>query len=93
VIRLIQCLCPHRHCVAAVAYDDQTDISGEVARRALKKFIEKHLNAFCGICQSRELQYEDQATIFKTMEEAKPHLAAAQELNLRARKILKARSN
>jgi hypothetical protein len=78
MIHIVQCLCPQRHCIMAVAYDDVTTNGADALEQleaVMKEAIERHmLNPWCGICQSRDFFYEDGVTRFTTMEEARPHL-------------------
>jgi hypothetical protein len=55
-------------------------VEGLIERRAV--------NPWCGICNSRKLSYEDRATSFRTMEEARPELERLQAENARARMLL-----
>lgn len=86
MIRIIELLCPARHCVIAAAYNPQTSNGPEVIgmlgerRKALK------LNPWCGFCGSTDLQYEDAETRFDDMESAMPALKAAEQDNIKAMK-------
>jgi hypothetical protein len=94
MIRIVQCLCPLRHAIMALAYETDSGIPAAlhaaVMEAALKNVldagIEAHmLNPWCGLCGSREWHYEDGATRFRTLEEAEPELARLQAQNLAAR--------
>ena len=79
MIYIIQCLCPNRHAIVAIAYDP-ADISHDVALRGFRaqveQLIEKQvMNPWCGICQSRDWTYEQRRSKYRTMEEAKPEIA------------------
>lgn len=77
-IRLVQCLCPARHCITALAFapaamDDATAI------RRLRAGVEAAIAAgaldpWCALCGSRDWRYEVGRTRFRTMEEARPAL-------------------
>ena len=77
-VRIVQLLCPQRHCVMALPY--QTDNGAEIPEKTdeLKKtfaeLVQRFLNPWCGLCQSRNLHTEDQPTIFRTMDEARSFL-------------------
>jgi hypothetical protein len=78
-IRLIQLLCPSRHCIIAALYEAD-DAGAEGARQIehLEAFLAHGaINRHCGICGSTSLRYEDRITRFKTLEEA---LAAGKDL-------------
>jgi hypothetical protein len=82
MIHIIQCLCPQRHCILAVAYDDAV-APGDEAMQALKNGVQAMVSVglidpWCGFCESRELFYEDRITNFATMEEAQPALKACE---------------
>jgi hypothetical protein len=92
MIHIVQCLCPDRHCVIAVAYDD-AETSGEEAQRQLQALLknavdQRVLNPWCGICLSWDLYYEDSVTRFRTMEEAKPALAQCQTDQFASRALI-----
>lgn len=84
-VRIVQLLCPQRHCVLAVAYDTEHTTKEEAieaiehGRKAMK------IDPWCGLCASRELTFDDQPTVFKTMETAMPSLMAEQIKNLATR--------
>lgn len=78
-VRIVQLLCPERHCVLAVAYQSPTGeadpIKSALLRETFDGLLEKKaLNPWCGICRSTRLTCEDSETVFKTMEEAGPFL-------------------
>lgn len=78
MIYVIQCLCPNRHAIFAVAYDPK-DIAHDVVMAGFQAQIEgwiadKTINPWCGICESRVWTYEQRRTKYDTIEEAKPEL-------------------
>lgn len=89
MVRIVQCLCPQRHCIFGFAYDDRYKVEGEATDelRAIIRDMIAHrmIDAACGICGSNDFQYEDAATPFATMEEAREPLAKAQAANLATR--------
>lgn len=93
MVHLIQILCPNRHTMVAAPYDPGKQSAQEALDMLKEAFRQSGLNPWCGLCQSRELCYEDAATIFKSIEEAMPALRAMEQLNLSTRRILKAGSN
>lgn len=90
MIHIIQCLCPERHAILAVAYDDAATTGAEALQMFQSMVLVAvdggGLNPWCGICQSREWFYEDGVTRFRTLAEAKPFLeqCAADQLASRA---------
>jgi hypothetical protein len=82
MVRITQCLCPSRHCLMAMAYDETTtDASPTVQEYALRVLVahaieRNEINAECAICGAKPetWTYEDRRSIFRTMEEADPHL-------------------
>ena len=79
-VRIVQLLCPQRHCIVASLYDPEENTS-----KTIMDFLDVQrtsLDPWCGICKSRNLQYEDRPTVFKTMEEAMPFVQAEQLKNL-----------
>jgi hypothetical protein len=84
-VRIVQLLCPQRHCIVATAYespDGEADPEmTEALRRKFGALVGAGWNPWCGICSSRDLRPEDRPTIFATLAEAAPflrHLADAQ---------------
>ena len=102
-VHIVQCLCPLRHCIMAFAYEpgitaaggsDQEDVTltpenaPGVLRDIITRATERHwLNPWCGICKSREFIYEDGATKYATIEEARPHILELEAANARARSV------
>lgn len=97
-VRIIQLLCPARHCMMAVAYESAT---GEALPDKMQAFQEsvkigfgaRVFNPWCGICRSHQLVYEDGATIFKTMEEAMPFLREMEKRQAWTRKFFEGGRN
>ena len=92
MIHIAQCLCPQRHCMAAMAFDPAATPEGvavESLRTAVREGIaSEFFNPWCGICKSREFHYEVGVTRFRTMEEAMPHLKETERQNAIARALL-----
>lgn len=97
-IRIMQCLCPDRHCILAVAFDEQVTSTSEAERR-LWEMIEdlvssRILKRDCAICRrERPLHLETGTTKFKSLAEAEPilrQLARRQEMT---REFLRAARN
>jgi len=86
MIWITQWLCPRRHCVIAVAWDDQEMTPEEAVRRGEHAFTQS-VNRWCGICGG-SLHEEQWRTEFYTMEKALPHIKAIEQANLRARSIM-----
>lgn len=91
MVRIVQLLCPERHCLLACAYEEGTG-SFQESCEALGGMIKRGMfNDWCGICGSRVLHYEEGVTKFKTLAEAGPHLGATAAANAKARAELDAR--
>jgi len=86
MIWITQWLCPRRHCVIAVAWDDQEITPEEAVRRGEQAFTQD-VNRWCGICGG-SLHVEHGRTRFNTMEKALPQLKAIERANDRARSII-----
>lgn len=78
MIHLTQLLCPQRHCVMALAWDERESSAQETEselREMFRTAVGKGLlNPFCGLCRSETLHCESGRTRWSTMEEALPHL-------------------
>jgi hypothetical protein len=89
-VRIVQCLCPKRHCIVGLAYEmgqaalgsDGNDIalSPETApswlRGVLDGMILTGVNPWCGLCGAERDSwiYEDAKSKFTSIEEARPEL-------------------
>lgn len=105
-VHITQCLCPKRHCIIAIAYEEGKPVpgcgdlvfqDGQEAEAGLKALVEHfvqdgQLNHWCGICHSRTFIYEDKATGFESLEAAWPFLMRTQLENLATRMALDATS-
>lgn len=86
---LTQVLCPARHCILANAVPASSQDDVIVAEQALLMIVE-HLieegviNPWCGLCQAKRDTWKSESgrTPFKTMEDAKPFLKAAEADNI-----------
>lgn len=84
-VRLVQLLCPERHCVVASAYEEGVSEGPKVSSSLLDKMHDLGIEKKCGICGSAELQFEDSPTRFGSIEEAYAPLMEAQTANLLSR--------
>jgi hypothetical protein len=96
-IRIVQCLCPKRHAILAIAYtpadltdDDVTEALTSQVRSMIQHGV---LDPWCGICGATAWHCEIGQTAFATMEEAAPHLKDIEAENLRARNFLRTQGN
>jgi hypothetical protein len=71
-IRMIQLLCPERHCIVAALHDDAIDAGQKHVDQLEAMFFgsNSQLQRRCGICGSEQLVYEDRITEFPTIETA-----------------------
>jgi hypothetical protein len=78
-VRIVQCLCPKRHCIMATAYtpaDITDDDAVEEMRDSINSMIARGvLDPWCGICAATDWHYEVGQTAFATMEVAAPDRA------------------
>ena len=79
-VRIVQVLCPSRHCIIATAYqspdgEEIPEMKARLREKAETMIARGEMNPWCGICRSRKWTYEDAPTVFATMEEAAPYLA------------------
>ena len=78
---ICQCICPNRHCIAALAGEhegprDANEMIG-ILRDQMAEFTKaKTINPWCGICKAKAdtWQYDLGRTPFRSLEEAKPYL-------------------
>lgn len=89
MIWLSQWLCPERHCVFALSWDEnEPGSSSEKAEAEGSKLIlDAHPEGDfrCGMCSSDQITVSHDETRFETMEEAKPHLEESQTQQLISR--------
>jgi hypothetical protein len=89
-VRLVQCLCPNRHAIIAIAYApgvtsagditlDQSNAAGYMKGMFQRMVGNGSLNAVCGICGATEFSYEDAPTKYETMDEALPALKEVEQ--------------
>ena len=78
MIYITQLLCPQRHCIVAMAWDEHETSASEVEHELRKMFRDAvqggHLDPYCGLCRSETFHCENARTLFSTMAEALPHL-------------------
>jgi hypothetical protein len=96
-VRIVQLLCPSRHCVVATAYEspDGAEIP-EMAERLREFFadwVQRGANPWCGLCRSRDLHADDQPTGFSALTEAEPYLRESERRQAATRQFFKASKN
>ena len=94
MVYLVQCLCPARHCITALAFEPDGDLKPETAEESLKALTELALarsamNPWCAICRARSSTwvYECARTRFRTMAEARPELKRLEAEQAQARSM------
>ncbi len=92
-VHILQVLCPSRHCLFALAYEEESETDESARARAEDVFATKVVNPWCGICGSRQITFEIGKTRFKTLQEAGPHLAEQEAAQLATRKFLEKEQN
>jgi hypothetical protein len=82
MIHILQLLCPRRHCFIAVVWDDTTKDLGtayvDLMKETARAIGDDPERLACGLCGSHDLKPEDGVTRWRTLEEARPHLEAAE---------------
>jgi hypothetical protein len=74
-VNITQYLCEQRHCILAVAWEDNGEINRVWVEEALlEQAGEMKLNPWCGLCGSAQLHFETAPTRFPTLAEALPSL-------------------
>ena len=64
MVKIVQLLCPERHCLLGIAYEDERG-SFKEACAALQAMIDSGpFNNWCGLCGSRVLHFEEGTTKF-----------------------------
>lgn len=97
-ILITQCLCPERHCILAVAFDDEVTPTS-TAEKQLREMIDElvasgTLKKECAICRrERPLHLETGATKFKSLAEAEPILRQLARRQEATREFLRAARN
>jgi hypothetical protein len=97
-VRIVQLLCPQRHCIMALPYESPNGEEQSVRSAALRLTFtrlveEKTLNPWCELCKSRELFCEDMPTKFATMDEAKAPLLAQEAAQMATQLMIKGSKN
>lgn len=87
-VRIVQLLCPARHCIVGAAYEAASEADAAQTQMLAGLIHSGAIKAWCGICGSRELHFEDAATRFATMAEAQPHVDRLQDENVITRIVL-----
>lgn len=78
-VYIVQALCPMRHCLLALAYEPTGGQDAETMTATLrshfKELIEAGvMNPWCGLCRSRDIQFENALSKFATLDEAMPEM-------------------
>lgn len=90
MVKLVQMLCPKRHCIMVVAYLDGADNFVAVCNQMEDIVRTTPMNRWCGICGSRDLRFAETTTPWKTLAEAYPALKAGEALQIETRGFLDA---
>jgi len=89
MVMILQLLCPKRHCLTGVAYDEYTSFEDACAT-LLGTMATIGYEHRCAICGSTKLTLEEEKSKFSTMEEATPFLIREQAANFATRQYLDA---
>ena len=89
MVIIVQCLCPMRHCILALAFVNCTPEQGiEMLKIKVAGLIGSDTIApWCGLCDAKEPTwfYEPGVTAFKTIDEARLVLEAVESLQMASR--------
>jgi len=88
VVKLVQMLCPQRHCLLASAYAEGAGNFLEACEQLEGIIRDAGMNRWCAICGSRDLRFEEGTTSYQTMAEALPHLMANEQRCIDSRRLL-----
>ncbi len=87
--RIVQLLCPARHCILALAYDSlDGEPLPEMASLIQEQFAKGPFPPYCELCRSRSLYAEDAALKFSTLAEAMPFLMESHRQQLATRQFV-----
>lgn len=89
MVKLVQLLCPQRHCLVASMYEEERS-SFEEACTMLRDMLAPKgpFNPWCALCGSHELHFEQGNTSFKTLVEAGPTIDETARKNAESRALL-----
>jgi len=94
---IAQCLCPQRHCIMALAFNEATTsvvlAKANLAAAVHNAIKDGELDPWCGLCRSPDFDIEAGRTPFRTLVEAEPHLREIERMNLASRDYLKREAN
>jgi hypothetical protein len=89
-IFLVQYLCPERHCIMAVAYEEDRGSFEEAKGQIRLGMRAIGANPWCGICGSRDLSFEEGLTPFASIEEAMTPLLSGERDQQESRQVMDA---
>lgn len=81
-VHIVQCLCPQRHCIMGLAYEDGAATEPEATAMLRGTMEQLQIHPWCGICGMGNFRFEDRLTPFVTMQDAAPFLTLCQVSNL-----------
>lgn len=87
-INIMQLLCPRRHAIAGLAYDQAKTTRREARTLLVQGLKAMQANPQCGICGSVDLKFEVGRTKFSTLAEAGKALIEEERKNLQARSVI-----
>ena len=101
-VHITQCLCPKRHCIIALAWEEGESVPGcgdlvfkdsadacDGVEKLISYFVKDgQIDPWCGICHSSTFTYEDGLTRFMSLDEARPEIERLQLANLLTRAAL-----
>ena len=90
MVKIVQLLCPQRHCLLGIAYEEEHSSFREACGAITSMMTEGPFNNWCAICGSHDLHFEERATEFHTLLEAAPYLGMQSAANAQSRAAMDA---
>jgi hypothetical protein len=92
MLRIVQCLCPARHCILAMPYETPDGEARPAAAELLREEVDRLIatgifNGGCGLCGAPRAtwRFEDAKTRYRTLDEALPSLRASERAQAETR--------
>lgn len=90
MVHIVQLLCPARHCIIALAYEEEQSDLEQCKVSMVTIMWRMKIAHHCGICGSGDLKFEERRTPFPTMAAAGPALYQTEMENMATRAALDA---
>ena len=87
-VRIVQLLCPRRHCIIAGAYEEGSGTSAHTTRALMEMMTALSIEERCALCNSTDLKFEDALTKYASLGEARAALEATERRILESRAVI-----